>query len=174
MHKNLYKFLIVFFVWSILPGKFLFAEQNCSENIKNTSPDSDFLAQSDGVAFQKNADLVWMRCSLGQEWSGGSCQGKAKPFTWREALLAAELHSYGGYEDWRLPNKNELEFIVEESCYSPAINSNVFPETPTGFFWTSSPYVGSSHAAWSIGFDFGSVSASVKKGGLYVRLVRDK
>ena len=45
----------------------------------------------------------------------------------------------------------ELRTIVDQTVYGPAINQTAFPSTPT-WFWTSSPYAGSSGDAWGVGF----------------------
>ena len=114
-----------------------------------------------------------MRCSEGQTWDGKTCSGTATGVAWAAALDAAAEEKFAGYDDWRLPNKNELEAIVEERCASPAINSKVFPATPGDFFWSSSPYSGLSTGAWSVDFGYGVVTATEKIGLLHVRLVRD-
>jgi hypothetical protein len=117
---------------------------------------------------------MWMRCSLGQKWAGELCSGSAAAFSWADALKAAARHNFAGYSDWRLPNKNELESIVENSCFVPAINAKVFPATPSKYFWSSSPYAGLADGAWSIDFGYGSIDASVKNDLFHVRLVRDR
>ncbi len=96
----------------------------------------------DGTVTDNTTGLMWMRCSLGQVWDGKTCGGKAATFTWADALKAAAGHEFAGYTDWRLPNKNELESIVEGRCFTPTINSSVFPATPSTYFWSSSPYAG--------------------------------
>jgi len=45
----------------------------------------------------------------------------------------------------------ELRTIVDQTVYGPAINQTAFPSTPT-WFWTSSPYAGSSGNAWVVFF----------------------
>ena len=73
--------------------------------------------------------LIWMRCSLGQMWDGAACSGTANTYTWQAALQAAfEINSgasnddgdglagFANETDWRLPNRNELESIVERRC----------------------------------------------------------
>ncbi|MFU8818781.1 MAG: DUF1566 domain-containing protein [Desulfurivibrio sp.] len=147
--------------------------QSCRDSIPATTPGGNFILHDDGTVTHGTTGLMWMRCSLGQSWSDEACNGAAGGFTWGEALRAAVGHQFAGYSDWRLPNKNELEALVEESCSLPAINAAIFPATPTAYFWTSSPYAGLAYAAWSVDFGFGAVNASVKSGSIHLRLVRE-
>lgn len=149
------------------------AAQTCRGSILASSPGSAFTLNSDGTARHNTTGLMWMRCALGQEWNGKVCRGTAASFTWAEALEAGVLLKFADYDDWRLPNKNELESIVEVRCVTPAINADVFPVTPSAFFWSSSPYTGVADGAWSVDFGYGAVNASVKSADIYVRLVRD-
>ena len=144
----------------------------CQDNIVATTPDSDFTVHDNGTVTHNTTGLMWMRCSLGQEWSGSTCSGSASTYTWQNALQTADGFSYAGYSDWRLPNKNELESIVEERCVSPAINTTVFPTTPSNRFWSSSPDAYASYDAWHVGFHYGGVFNSYKNSSSRVRLVR--
>jgi hypothetical protein len=146
--------------------------QSCKESILATTPDGHFSMKHDGTATHNTTGLMWMRCSLGQNWDGKGCSGSAAALSWQGALQSARDFEHAGFNDWRLPNKNELESIVEERCSAPAINTNVFPGTPSAHYWSSSPYAGLSSGAWNVDFGFGSVNASVKTGSIFVRLVR--
>jgi hypothetical protein len=148
------------------------AAQSCKKAIVATSPVASFIIRSDGTATQKSTGLMWMRCSLGQNWDGKTCRGKASAYTWEDALQAANRYKFAGHSDWRLPNKNELETIYEGSCTLPAINERVFPATPPTYFWSSSPYSGLADGAWSLDFGYGALNATAKTGKLPVRLVR--
>ncbi len=94
------------------------------------------------------ADLVgqrmWTACSLGQ--SGADCAGDAQMVDWLSALAACEALDWGGLDDWRLPDVKELRSLVDETRVSPAIDTDLFPNTPyygpstvanVGNTWTS-------------------------------------
>jgi hypothetical protein len=147
--------------------------QNCKNSVIAIASNSTFTIHNDGTVTDDSTGLMWMRCSLGQKWEGKNCGEAAASFSWAKGLKIADGFEFAGYTDWRLPNKNELESIVENHCFSPAIKSEVFPATPSAYFWSSSPYAAVPSAAWSVDFGFGLVNASVKSGSILVRLVRD-
>jgi hypothetical protein len=66
----------------------------------------------------------------------------------------------------------ELESIVEDQCFSPSINSNIFPNTPASVFWSASAYAYYSSGAWLVSFGSGLAYGSDKSGAYQVRLVR--
>lgn len=66
----------------------------------------------------------------------------------------------------------ELASLVEERCTEPAINSRFFPNTPSSWFWSSSPYADGSGLAWGVYFGNGDVYLIAKGYAGYVRLVR--
>ncbi len=115
--------------------------------------------------------LRWQGCALG--YSGDSCDTTGSPteFTWADALAGCESLSWGGYTDWRLPNKKELRSIVDNRENNPAIDTTAFPATPSDSFWTSSFHVTTSYA-FCVRFYSGDVSDSFRSGSLFVRCVR--
>jgi hypothetical protein len=77
-----------------------------------------------------------------------------EPMNWQEALEYAENLEYAGYDDWRLPNAKELQYIVDYSrapdvTDSPAIDPifqtsailNEAGEKDYPFFWTSTTHL---------------------------------
>ena len=151
------------------------ASQICKNNIAATTPDNDFTVHDQGVVTHHVTGLMWMRCSLGQELDGNTCKDDASHFNWQNALKTADGFSFAGFNDWRLPNKNELESIVEERCHSPAINSSIFPfpsSTYLDWYWSSSPYSSEPGNAWGVHFGPGSVYQDIVNAGGRVRLVR--
>ena len=55
---------------------------------------------------------------------------------------------------WRLPTVRELDTIVDRQTQQPAIDPVLSANTPSEYFWTSTPWVGGG-SAWSVYFNFG-------------------
>ena len=157
----------------------LSAEQNT--NIVDNWPNSRYRGHGDGTVTDTKTGLMWMQCSLGQSYeANGACSGTAtissNDSSWSISLETAFKYTFAGYSDWRLPNINELRSLVAYDRYDPAINSAIFPNTPTGnYFWSSSPssYNGEDTRSWGMSFDDGYDSPQrTRSTGHYVRLVR--
>ncbi len=145
---------------------------DCNNAIPRTTPDQAFTLYDDGTVTHNNTGLMWMRCQLGQTWNGSTCSGTAQTYNWQNALQMAESVSFAGYNDWRLPNKNELISIVERACYNPAINTTAFPNTASSGIWSSSQPAFRANSSWGMNFRDGSVDSVYKPGNAHVRLVR--
>jgi hypothetical protein len=144
---------------------------NCNANISITKPDSQYTDHGDGTVTDKQTGLMWQKCTLGL--TGTSCaSGTALTLTWQAALASANNNTDNGYSDWRVANKNELESLVEDACYNPAINETVFPGTASSVYWSSSPYANDNGNAWVVYFSNGFVGSGSKSDSDYVRLVR--
>jgi len=171
MGSRTWALAIALLVLSVSAG---WAAQTCKyASIPATAPASRFTDNGNGTVTDRATDLQWKRCAEGQTWSGGTCTGTAAGHTWQGALQLAEGASYAGKTDWRLPNLKELDSIVEEACYAPAIDLAVFPGTPSDGFWSSSPFASSPDFAWVVSFSYGDGgSVAYKDVVSHVRLVR--
>ena len=132
-----------------------------------------FTDNGDGTVTDTVTGLNWDQCSLGQ--SGATCTGTASTLNWPAALVTAvtaNAANYKGRNDWRLPNKNELESIVKIDTSSPAIDTTAFPSTPSQFYWSSTTYTQSPADVWYVGFFDGLTVASGQAVNGAVRLVR--
>ena len=133
-------------------------------------------ANGDGTVSDTVTGLMWDRCSLGK--SGAGCAtGTAGTMTWSAALtaaVAANTTGYKGYTDWRLPNKNELESIVDIAvATNPAIDLTAFPATPaSSVYWSSTTYTPNPGGAWLVDFYDGASNTFTKAISPQVRLVR--
>jgi hypothetical protein len=145
-----------------------------------------FSVEEDGEGVITKGKLMWMRCALGQTWTGSTCKGEYKKYTWNQAM--ALRHSYAGHSDWRLPTREELFSIrycskgvmkfddgrsaCNTGSQEPSINLKDFPNTPSALFWSASPVAARADYAWGVYFDNGYDYWYVKYGTLSVRLVR--
>ena len=94
---------------------------------------------ANGTVLAPQTKLMWMRCLLGQTLTSGLCTGTPSTFTWPDALNAAKAQTFAGYNDWRLPNVKELLSILEDRCWTPALNADLFPIPQLFTAWSSTP-----------------------------------
>ncbi len=144
----------------------------CPGNLgASTTPTSDFVVNNDGTVTHTPTGLMWKQCNEGL--SGPACAtGTVSSQDWPTALTTARNSTFAGYTDWRLPTKQELESLVDNTCFSPAINDTVFPATVAYWTWTSTTNVGSPANAWIVSFYGGNSNVGYKNGAGAVRLVR--
>ena len=152
------------------------AEQICKpDSIPASTPDSQFVDNNDGTVTDLKTGLMWKKCLEGVE--GDTCEsGSPTTFTWQDALkqpgVINNADGFAKHTDWRLPNIRELLSIVEEQCAFPAINLNLFPNTPISVVWSSSPDAYYDYSAWYIDFERGISSNKYRNYIYMVRLVR--
>ena len=77
-----------------------------------------------------------------------------------------------GFNDWRMPTREELRTIVNSSTFNPAIATGYFPWTVSNWYWSASPWALSTGDAWIVNFNDGSFKADNKGYFFAVRLVR--
>jgi Protein of unknown function (DUF1566) len=140
--------------------------------------------------------LEWLRCSVGQQWTGSTCTGAAKAYTFEETKTIASTFNatgYGGKRDWRMPTVRELQTLrmcsngfkatrdlkdggepvpnyCNDGSSKPTIDTARFPQTPSVFFWSSSEC--DANDAWCVNFHDGSVGHNARYDSYAVRLVR--
>jgi hypothetical protein len=114
--------------------------------------------------------LIWRRCAEGMVYSGGTCTGTASEFTYDGALQHAKSESRRTGIAWRLPEKDELEGIVNKK-FKPMIDPTAFPAQPNSFFGGSAFW--SASTSWEVSFSSAGSSGYEKFNySYYVRLVR--
>lgn len=146
--------------------------QVCQSTIAASAPDARYqvVAGSQGAeVLDVYTNLIWQRCSVGQQWSGNACLGDAQSLTWVDALKQVSPPKSG----WRVPNIRELSSLIEDACHDSSINHTIFPNTPAKVYWSSSPSTTNQRAAWSVDFNTGvSGTPQLKSLSSHLRLVR--
>jgi hypothetical protein len=95
--------------------------------------------------------------------------------TWENAIDYCENLTLGGYDDWYLPNINQLHSITKEFRHQPSINP-VFNYSSLSHYWSSTTMVSNTSYAWSVEFEDCVTSDRQNKKKttkLLVRCVRD-
>jgi uncharacterized caspase-like protein len=133
--------------------------------------------------------LIWQRCSVGQRWTGQTCEGGAGEFKFDEAQ---KLTGNG----WRVPTVRELHSLVwcssgktknlddpedgkgaianycDGNSSRPTIRSAAFTMTSAVWYWSSSPDVSNADYARVVDFGFGHLYIRKRSDTLAVRLVQ--
>lgn len=146
--------------------------QNCIKMITATTNISDYRINNDGTVTDMRLQLTWAACALGQQWKNNNCVGDAEPVDWQQANKKVIEYQAETSKQWRLPTIHELSSITELSCESPAINLQLFPNTPSLHFWTGVEFVNNTSKAWQVFFGTGENHTAKKTTKAAARLVR--
>jgi len=93
--------------------------------------------------------------------------------TWKKALKAPKKLAIAGFKDWRLPNVEELFCLADRTRCDPAIDKDFFPDTPSSWFWSSTPWASSpAGCAWYVSFYGGNSLCLDQYDEGFVRAVR--
>jgi len=120
----------------------------------------DFIDNGDGTVTNTDTGLMWQKDT------------DPDIYEWQDALSYCENLTLAGYDDWRLPNVNELQSLVDYERYDPTINTTYFPNTLSSFYWSSTTYAYDPSYAWYVRFNDGYVLDCSKSYFYYVRAVR--
>ena len=127
------------------------------------------LFRADDEVVHASTGLTWKRCSVGQHFDDGKCNGTATQLTWEGAQKATAAAG----NDWHLPSEAELQTLLASYCSAPAIDTAAFPETPSTKYWSST--ADGAQGAWYVDFEQGGGNgATLRSTTAAVRLVRVK
>lgn len=140
-----------------------------------TWSDPRFVTNVDGTISDTLTGLAWgndanLMVSKDVGWDTDDIDdGKV---TWQHALdYVAKLNAdnYLGFNDWRLPNRNEIRSLVNYGVASTPSWLNAtqqgFSNFRSGFYWSSTTHATLPVAAWSTSFADGWVVAKTKDTG---------
>ncbi len=103
---------------------------------------------------------------------GGSCTGsQCDTFA---LVQAVNETGYCGFNDWRVPSRDELGSISDprKTRTPPSINTKYFPLTQPGEYWSANDYQFHWNTAWLWNFGNGLDRVEWKESPRFVRLVR--
>lgn len=155
----------------------------------------------DGTITDLRTGLMWEKKS-----DDGSVHDADNTYTWGDVSFGSAFQMDGtivtqflsvlntppcfaGYCDWRIPNRRELESLIDIGFFDPAMDSvfntacapNCTVTTcsctrsrpqESAYYWSSSTHVGNPVYAWAVGSFYGRVDAGGKDTELYARAVR--
>jgi len=121
----------------------------------------------DGTVTDTETGLMWQKFEVDE-----NNDGSADTMTWAAALSYCENSGLAGYDDWRLPDRNELQSLVDYSRFNPCLDKTYFPGVLSSFYWSSTTNAYSTDYAWRVSFSNGYVSYYDKSNNYYVRAVR--
>jgi len=128
---------------------------------------------------QPGTNLYWMRCPIGNWWSGSACEGTPDVMNWFKAVKACPA----GY---RLPTRQEYLNLLGgcdpkaiksdklgtcRSCQKSPVCSLMFGND-TIWYWSIQQ--GKTPNAWGINFKKGRINDDIEGHESYVRCVRNK
>ncbi len=122
-------------------------------------PSARFVDNGDGIVTDTFNGLMW------QQATGGFMD-------WEDALYYCEGLSLAGHDDWRLPNRNELQSLVDYSAYKPIIDTEFFPDTELAEYHSSTTSAWAWSEAWFVDFSDCLITNDRKSKAQYVRAVR--
>jgi hypothetical protein len=108
-------------------------------------------------------------------WTNDADLPSSGAITWDESLTYANALTLCGYDDWRLPNRNELSSLINYAVSSQSTwlaNSGGFTNVQSANYWSSSTYAPNTDGAWSVFFSDGGVNGSNKSSFVRVWPVR--
>ncbi len=107
--------------------------------------------------------LIWVKSPTSLMWK------------WADALGYADSLSLCGYDDWRLPNVNEIESLInaEETDPSSWLKNQGFTNVWPNFYWSSTTYAGDTPSSvWYVNMSDGRVKYFNKTNNWYAWPVR--
>jgi hypothetical protein len=122
-------------------------------------PVSRFADNGNGTVTDKLTGLMWTQDALMP--TVGSCAGASYGKEWQEALDYVKCLNgahHLGYNDWRLPNINELDSMINPETHTKTwLQASGFTidadENSMAVYWTSTTYAFNPEVAWFVSFD---------------------
>ena len=124
--------------------------------------------------FADNGDETVTDRLTGLMWTKNADQANGI-LDWEEALSKSAACAEGGYTDWRLPNRKELESLIDLGSFHPALPpGHPFENVKANYYWSSTTTANLEDSAWILHLNIGMITMDDKGGTHYVWYVRNK
>jgi len=123
-------------------------------------PEPRFADNGDGTMIDNLTGLMWTK----------DANLPNSPVTWQQALDRANSLTLADYSDWRLPNVNELESLINtnEADSAAWLTTQGFTNVlQTEYYWSSTTFAAGPGDAWIVGMRNGSMGISSKPNVYY-------
>ena len=139
-----------------------------------------FTDNKNGTVTDNWTGLVWLQNANCTDTVGGVNKPSgyltwANALTWTAALYSSKCNLSDGSTagQWRLPNRNELQSLIDYTRGNPALPvDHPFTGVQSNFYWSSATYAPNTGLAWHVGLGGGAVFAIGKTYNYYVWPVR--
>jgi hypothetical protein len=113
--------------------------------------------------------------TLGLMFTAGNVSDDEQDY--EDTETAVKALTVAGFSDWRIPERFELEAILDLKRYSPAVDPAFFRDTRSDWYWTSTPCAwndraGPSGSVWIVLFYGGFVYHDGRSLTAFARAVR--
>jgi hypothetical protein len=124
------------------------------------------------IVVDLNTNTLWQRCARGQ--TGTSCDGTATRSMWLMVANNCATSDWGspGTFGASAPTVDDLATIVDLTKGPPVIDSDVFPNTPSGPFWSQELNPDAEGQAYYVDFGTGLKGSGSVSASAYVRCHR--
>jgi hypothetical protein len=122
-------------------------------------PSPRLIDNNNGTVTDNLTGLVWLKnanCFRAQVWTAALASANTL------ASGACGLSDGSASGQWRLPNRKEMQSLLDRSKYNFALPENSFTSIMSDFYWSSSTSSYSTSSAWAISFVDGTVTMRSK------------
>jgi hypothetical protein len=129
-------------------------------------------ADSEGIGNRNNTFSWYDENQLDYSTPDGGQCNFAGPCDSQAYIERVNQSNLCGFNNWRLPDKLELQGLVDYGSAQPSVDRNFFPHAGIDFYWTSTVDTDDPGSVWSVGFNFGRVAGGSSAATRALRLVR--